>query len=260
MALIVPNIGMSALLTPAGVIEAVLSKMDSVVLDIDGKLTPVYSGAGMYSIINISADRKPKVSLKGPEVPLTAAAGLLGAQTTVAAAGAPVQIPIVEEYTISAAGTVTLLNPLSATVFTIAVIGMLDGKPFSPIASAPTTGQFVTPAANATTITFSVTDANKPIAIQYTMDSTTGGSISILPTSIPGIHKFIANAKVVNTEDSTGALVPISFVVMKCQFIGNWQISQERQKASSTSIDLDILDPGGGLPAIQIITGSKFAG
>jgi hypothetical protein len=261
MALIIPNIGMSALLNPGTQqLEAAFTKMESIVLDVDSKLQEVYGGPGAYSVINIMADRKPKVTIKGPELPLTAAAGLLGANATVASSGSPVQIPLVEEYTISAAGTVTLNSPVSATATQISVIGALDGKPFTGVASAPTSGQYANPSAGATSVIFSTNDAGKPVIILYNTDSTTGGEIDIMPTSMPGVHKFIASAKVVNTEDPNKALVPITFIVNACQFIGNWQISQERQKASATSLDLSILDPGGGKPAITIVTAAKFAG
>jgi len=186
VAKIIPNIGLSALLDPVTqALEGVFSKMDSVVLDVDGKLTPVYGGSGMYSIVNISADRKPKVTLKGPEIPLTPGSKILGANQTVAAAGTPVQIPLPEEYTIPSTGIVTLNNPISATVISTSVMGALDGKLFTTVASAPTTGQYVTPIASATTITFAVADAGKAIYIFYSFDSTTGGQIDVLPTSVP---------------------------------------------------------------------------
>jgi hypothetical protein len=261
MALIIPNIGLSGLYDPAtSALRSVFSKMDSVVLDIDSKMNPIMGGQGMYAIAYGSADRKPKVSVKGVDIPLSAFSTLTGGANTIAASGSPIQIPMMEEYTISSAGTITLNNVLSATAITVSILGAQDGKAFTGVASAPTTGQYITPIASATSITFNTTDANKAVYISYTTDSTTGGSVSVTATSTPIAQKFIAQAKVVNTEDPNGALVPVTFVVPKCLFVGNWQVSQERQKASSTSIDLDIMDPGGNQPAILIYTAVKFAG
>ncbi len=261
MALIIPNIGMSALQDPVtSALRAVFSKMESITLDIDSKLNPQYGGSGMYAIAYTSADRKPKVTVKGIEIPLAAASTILGATATVASVGTPSQIPIVEEYTIPANNIVTLNNTISATVIAISVQGALDGKLFTGVASAPTAGQFITPAASATQVTFNASDVGKAVFISYTTDTTTGGHVDVTASSVPNPQKFVAQAKVVNTEDSAGALVPVTFVVPKCIFVGSWQVSQERQKASSTSLDLEIMDPGGNQPAIQIFTAAKFAG
>lgn len=263
MALIIPNIGLAVLLDPVtNAMKATFSKMESIMLDVDSKMTEVYGGAGSYTVANITADRKPKVSLKGPELPLTAASGLLGANTTTAATGSPVQIPIVKEYTIPAGGIVTLSggDTISATVTGISIMGALDGKPFTGVASAPTAGQYANPTGGATSITFNTSDAGKAIYMYYNIDSTTGGQIDIKANAIPGVFKLVAQASVINTEDPAKALVPITFIAYNIQFIGNWQMSQERQKASATSLDLSVLDPGGNTPAISIVTAAKFAG
>ena len=261
MALNIPNIGNAALMDPtAGTLRAVFSKMESIVLDIDSKLNPQYGGSGMYAIAYTSADRKPKVTAKGIEIPLAAASTILGATATIAATGTPIQIPMIEEYTIPPSGVVTLNNAISATAIAVSVQGALDGKMFTGVASGETAGQYITPAASAASITFNASDAGKAVFISYTMDSTTGGHVDVTASSIPNPQKLVAQAKIVNTEDPSGALVPVTFVVPKCIFVGSWQVSQERQKASSTSLDLEIMDPGGNQPAIQIFTAAKFAG
>jgi hypothetical protein len=261
LALIIPNIGNAVLLDPVtNAIKAPFTKMESIKLDIDGKLSPQYGGPGMYPIVNISADRAPKVTITGIELPLGAADELVGANITVAQGGSPVQQPMVDYATIDATGKVTLSASISATVTAVSVMGALDGKLFTGVASSPTTGQYINPSASATQITFNVGDAGKPVVIYYTTDITTGGKADVLTTSISPVVKFVAQGKVINTEDPAKALVPITFVANACQMIGTWSVSMERQKASSNSIELQILDPGGNLPAISIYSAAKFAG
>lgn len=262
MALIIPNIGKSAIFDPvSGAMLAVFTKMDSVSVDVDGTLTPIYGGSGAYPIVNIMADRKPSVSVKGSEVSLQVSS-VLGATVTTAASGTPVQIPMIDEFTIGAGGTVALPSgqAISATVIAISVVGALDNKAFTGVASAPTTGQFITPVASAASLTFNATDAGKAVVIAWTIDSTTGGEVDYAPTAVSKVVKFVANAKVINTEDPAQLLVPITFVVNSCQFMGKWTLSQERQKASATQLDLIVLDPGGGKPAVSIMSAAKFAG
>ncbi|WAH35048.1 hypothetical protein [Alicyclobacillus dauci] len=262
MALIIPNIGYSAALDPvSGGLLAVFTKMDSISMDVDGTLTPVYGGAGAYPIVNIMADRKPMVSLSGSETSLQASS-MLGANVTTASASTKVQVPRIEELTIGADGTVNLPNgdTISATTTTIGVVGALDNKAFTSVASAPTTGEYVTPVAGDAKVTFSTDDAGKAVVIYYTIDTSTGGQVDYQPSAVGKVVKFVASAKVVNTEDPSQALVPITFVVNSCQFLGKWTLSQERQKASAPKLDLQILDPGGGKAAVSIITTAKFAG
>lgn len=261
MALIIPNIGNSAICDAnTGAIKAPITKMDSIKLDVDGKLTPVYGGSGMFSIVNISADRAPKVTLQGPELPLAAASTLLGATTTVAASGSPIQQDAIDVKTIPSGGVVPLDNTVSATVTTASVVSVKTGKAYTGVASAPTTGQYINPAASATSITFNTSDAGDVVMIKYTTDTTTGGKVDFGTSTIQGAYKFVAQGKVVNTEDPSKALVPITFVVYSAQFIGQWSASMERQKASANSIELSVLDPGGSNPAVTIITQAKFAG
>lgn len=258
MAFMIGNIGNAGLFDPvSGAARGFFSKMESIVLDVDSKMAEQYAGSGMFPIVNITADRKPKVTVKGPELPLGMASSILGANITKAQSGTPVQVPKIEEKTIDGSGKVTLDYPISATVLTVSVIGTLDGKVFTSAASAPTAGQYQTPAASATQLTFNVADAGKVVTVAYTFDSVTGGKIDVMTTSIPGVHKFIANAKLINTVDQSQ--VPIAFVVNACQMIGNWQISEERQKLSQTNLDLTVLDPGGSNPAISIIPTANFA-
>lgn len=258
MAFMIGNIGNAGLFDPvSGAMIGAFTRMESIVLNVDSKLSEQYAGSGMYPVVNISADRKPRVSIKGPELPLGVAAGILGANLTKAQSGSPVQVPMIEEKTIDPTGKVTLSYPISATVTQVSVIGLYDGKVFTGVASAPTAGQFQNPSSGATQISFNSADAGKIVVVSYYYDSTTGGKIDILTTSIPGTYKFIANAKLLNTIDQSQ--VPIAFVVNRCQLTGNWQISEERQKLSQTSLDLTILDPGGGLPAVSIIPTANFA-
>jgi hypothetical protein len=258
MAFMIGNIGNAGIFDPiSGAMKGVFTRMESIILDVDSKLSEQYAGSGMYPVVNISADRKPKVTIKGPELPLGVAADILGANLTKATSGAPVQVPRIEEKVIDPTGKVTLDYPISATVTQVSVIGLIDGKIFTAAASAPTAGQFQTPTNGATQIVFNTEDAGKIVAISYTFDSTTGGKIDIATTAIPGTYKFIANAQLLNTVDQSK--VPIAFVVNMCQLTGNWQISEERQKLSQTNLDLTILDPGGGLPAISIIPTANFA-
>jgi hypothetical protein len=262
MALIIPNVGKSAVFDPvSGALLAVFTKMDSVSVDIDGTLTPIYGGSGAYPIVNIMADRKPTVSVKGSEASLQVAT-TLGATVTAAVSGTPVQIQRIEEVTIGAGGTTPLPNGdvISATVTTLNVVGALDNKGFTGVASAPTAGQFVNPIAGASSLTFNTADAGKAVVIVYSIDSITGGEVDYAPTAVSKVVRFVAAAKVINTEDPSQALVPITFVVNSCQFMGKWTLSQERQKASATQLDLNVLDPGGGKPAVSIMTAAKFAG
>ncbi|GMA50128.1 hypothetical protein GCM10025857_14850 [Alicyclobacillus contaminans] len=261
MALIIPNVGNAVLLDPVtGAIKAPFTKMDSIKLDIDGKLTPVNAGPGMYPIVNISADRAPKVTLQGSELPLAAASALTGANVTVAASGSAVQQAMVDYLTVAADGTLTLTSPISEIVTTVSIMSVSDGKLFQGVASSPTAGQYQNPSGGESTLTCSTADAGKSVVVSYTTDITTGGKIDVLTTSIPGSYKLVAQGKVVNSEDPSKKFVPITFVVNSCQMIGTWSMSMERQKASSNSVELNVLDPGGNLPAISIITQAKFAG
>jgi len=263
MALIIPNIGVASFNDPGtGVPRGFFSKMDSFVLDGDFKLTPQYGGAGMSPIAYTSADRKSKLSMKGLEVPLNVASTIVGGSNTIAAVGSLVQIPINKVYTIPTGGVLDLTDgdAISATVTTVYVTGASDNKPFAGVASAPTAGQFINGVASATTITFNTADADKVVYVSYTIDTSTGGAIHATASSMPNTQKLIISGKILSTEDPNSALVPITIVIPKSIFVGSWQVEMARQKASSTSIDLELMDPGGTTDLFTIYTAAKFAG
>lgn len=236
---------------------ASFTKLDSITIDVDAKMQEVYGGSGAYPIVNILADRKPKISLKGPELSLAAAYRLLGANNVAATTGSPIQIPKIEDYTIPAGGTVTLNNTPSTVDTTITVIGVIDDTLFTKVASAPTQGQY---SITGNTLTFNTSDVGKTVRVFYSVDSTTGGNIQIAANSIPGIYTFKATGKFLqNINDPQKTAYDIAFVIKSCQLTGNLQFNSERQKASAVSLDLDIIDPGNGFNPIEIRTTAKYA-
>jgi hypothetical protein len=233
------------------------SKLDSIMFDIDQKMSAVNAGSGAYPVTTIIADRAPKVELKGVEINLGAYYRLLGAINTPAAQGSPVQLYVTEEHRIGSDGTVTLNYTPSTVKTTMDVYGLIDDAEFEQVASAPTQGQY---SISGNTLTFNTDDAGKAIVVGYFYDSTTGGEISIGTTSIPGTWRIRASGKwFQNESDPSKPYYNINFVANSCQFMGNLQITAERQKASSQTLDLQILDPGDGTDPIQIITEAKYA-
>jgi hypothetical protein len=248
------NIGNAAFLSTAGVILTPFVKMDSIDVLFDGTLTPVYGGSSMLPSWHISADRKPKASVKGPEVPLDSYDQLFGFNKTIAASGTPTVMPWLDYATIDASGKITLDYPLSATNLSVSIVG--GGKEYTGVASAPTTGQFVTPIASATQITFAAADAGKNVMISYHTDTTTGGQLDYMPTSksVPG--KLIGTALLLDSEG--GPDLPISWQVNLCRFDGTWTMSNQRMKPVATDIELSVLDPGGSTPAISMYVQATF--
>jgi hypothetical protein len=255
---VITNVGNAALYDPTtGAFVAGFSKLDSIQITIDSKMTEVYGGTSAYPLINILADRKPVIDLKGPEIPLGAYYRLLGATNTAADTSNPVQIPIVGAlYTIPADGTVTL-NPAVSTVNTnVDVVDEVDGTVFEKVASAPTAGQF---SISGSTLTFNTQDAGKTIRVYYDYDSTTGGNIGVSASAIPGIFTFKATAKYFqNVSDPAKTAYNISFVAHSCQLVGTLTPNMQRQQAASQSIQLNILDPGNGKNPVEIRTDAKY--
>src|SRR5690348_4809237 len=154
----------------SGIAQASFSKMESIMLDIDSKMTEVYAGTSAYPEVNIMADRKPKITIKGPEFSLGAAYRLLGATNTPGASTAVI-MPAIEDKVIPAGGAVVLDHVWSTTDATITVIGIIDDASFSKVASAPTVGQFSVATSGTTTVTFNTSDAGKAVRVFYNWDS-----------------------------------------------------------------------------------------
>jgi hypothetical protein len=243
-----------------GVAQASFSKLDSIVLDVDAKMTEVYTGQGAYPVVNILADRKPKIMLKGPEFSLGAAYRMLGATNTPASSTA-MQVPAIEDYIIPAGGAVPLLKTQSTVDTVISVIGIIDDAAFAKVASAPTALQYSVATAGAvTTVTFNAADVGKTVRIFYSYDSSVGGQMDVSASAIPGIYTFKAVGKVLqNINDPAKTAYDVAIVIKSMQMIGNMAFSFERQKAGANSLDISILDPGPGFVPISIRPTAKYA-
>lgn len=230
---------------------------DSIQFDIDAGMTEVYAGTSMYPKTTISKDRKPKSSISGVELNLSAYYKILGATNTAAITGTPQQIPVQENYIVNAGGTITLGNTPSIVTTTISVLGNLDDKVFTKVASAPTVGQFSITGA---VLTFNATDAGKAVVIAYYVDITTGGKIAVGAASIPGFWTLKAMGKQLQAiDDPAKTMYNVAIVAKSTQMISTLSISFERQKASQAKLDFTILDPGPGYDPIDIITDAKYA-
>lgn len=243
----------------SGAALASFTKMESIMLDIDSKMTEVYAGTSAYPEVNIMADRKPKITIKGPEFSLGAAYRLLGASSTQGSATAVI-MPAIEDAIVGSDGTVILAHTWSTTDATVSVIGIIDDASFAKVASAPTAGQYtIATVSTVTTVTFNTSDAGKTVRIFYNWESATGGSIDVATSAIPGVYTFKMAGKVgQNVNDPAKTAYDVAIVIKSMQLIGNMQFSFERQKASSNSLDISILDPGPGFKPISIRTTAAY--
>lgn len=244
------NVSAAALLSRTdNSIKMPFSKMDDIMLTLDGTLTPINAGPGMLPVWMISADRKPGVEIKGSEIPFDGLSTLLGANFKKAATGTPITSEWLEYKTIQPDATVSLQFPISATNVNVSVVG--GGQAFTPGATASGTGTFITPVAADTKITFDTTDVGKFVMIHYFYDSTTASQIDYMPTSIPGESKFVSTGTLLDAE--TGSDIACTFIVPRCQLSGTFSIDEQRMKASATDLKFTILDPGGSNAAVSII-------
>jgi len=230
-------------------IKVPFSKMDEFTLTLDGTLNTVNASSSMLPVWMIPADRKPSIEVKGAEIPLDGMSTFMGANFKQAATGTPIVSEWLQYATIGADGTVALEHPISATNLNVSIVG--SGQAYTSAADTPTTGEYKTPAASDTAITFATEDAGKNVTIDYYFDTTTGVQIDYMPTSIPGEGRFVSTAMLLDGEG--GPDVPCTFIVNRCQLNGNWEIDQQRMKASSTDLKMNILDPGGTNAAVSII-------
>lgn len=248
------NVGKSIIVDPAtNDIRTAFLKLESIEFDFDGKMTEVYGGSTTLPSWHIPADRKPQVTYKGPEVPLSGFKTLLGMNQTDGQAGTPIIVPWVDYVTIDAAGKINLTNPISATAISVSV--KFDNGPLLTQAPTPTTGEYTAPAASAEFIQGATADAGKNVVVRYSFDSTSGSQIDYIGTSVPSNQKVITTAELVDSNG--GPNMPASVVVNLCKFIGDWKLSEGRMKPTSTDLTLSVLDPGGSTPAMSIFSTAK---
>jgi hypothetical protein len=241
-------------------VRAFFTKIDQVTIDWDSARDFVYGGPGYLPILSISKDQKPMVNLSGPEFPAQAIPHIIGGTGTKAAVGTPLQQAWIDQRTIGSDGNlnVPLSFPISATNLNLSIITDLDFQKFTPAATTPTTGQYVTPVGGTSQLTFSTTDAGKIITISYYFDNTTGSKMGVGATSQPKTHLFVATGYWVNSADPNKEPFEATIQVAQCQFADKFTFGGERNKVTSTKMPLTILDPGGAQDAVQLTAVKPF--
>jgi len=137
-----------------------------------------------------------------------------------------------------ASGSATVTN--SATwVADFGVVYVSTGVPLTPVASAPSVGQY---SVTAGVYTFNVSDNGQAIFFTYTYTQATVGSTIVVPNSLQGVQPVFS----VILQRSTNG-VGERFLLANC-IAGKLSLPTAMAKFAISEMDLEAFSPNGGSP------------
>ncbi len=214
------------------------SKINKVVLNMNGPYDKVFAGNSPYPFHLVQKDRDDKITLEAPQF----STNLFEAGQGATLADGATTISEFEEFVTDATGNYTLLQgaTLVASSDEIYDVSVTPYVKYSRVASAPTTTQYTITIAGA--IVFGTGNNSKKFLAVYNRNLTASSSAYITANTRTVPFKLIHRA---NLQDSdTGAVVPVQLTVWKAQATAAFNIDFTRKQATAISVELAVLDGG----------------